>query len=132
MSTSVSTITTGLDELTIRAADYGDRDELIRLAQRDSSAVPDGALVVGEIGGSIRAAVAVETGRTIADPFTRTSDLVALLHTRADQIGRARRRQLHLVARSTNVPPASRNANVPPASSGFALRGRPGQVAGRA
>ena len=92
--------TTGLDSLTIRAAEYGDRDQLIRLAQRDSSEVPDGALVVGEIGGEIRAAVAVQNGRTIADPFSSTSDLIALLHARADQIARARRRRLRVVARS--------------------------------
>jgi len=123
MSTTAATATTDLDKLTIRTAEYGDRDELIRLAQRDATTVPDGALVVGEIGGRIRAAVAIESGRTIADPFSRTTDLVALLHARVDQITRARRRELRVVARNTNVPPAS---------SGFALRGRPGQLAGRA
>ena len=43
--------------------------------------------------GEIRAAVAVESGRAIADPFRPTADLVALLRARAAQIRRRRRRR---------------------------------------
>ena len=91
--------------MTIRRATYGDRHALIRLAQRDSARVPDGPLVIGEVGGVVRAAVAVAGGAAIADPFHRTAELVALLRERAEQIrdarlGDGRRRPMRLVART--------------------------------
>jgi hypothetical protein len=75
--------TTVTQSITIRPATDADEGALIRLAQRDSAPVPDGRLLVAVADGSIRAAVAVESGTTIADPFQPTADLVELLRTRA-------------------------------------------------
>ncbi len=106
----MSTMTGTIESMTIRPAGYGDRGQLIELAQRDSASVPDGALLVAEVDGSIRAAVAIGSGRTIADPFTATSDLLGMLHARADQLDRRRRKDLRLVAqspaRTTSLSPA--------------------------
>jgi hypothetical protein len=45
--------------------------------------VPAGRLLVAEVEGELLAAVAIESGAAIADPFRRTADLDALLQTRA-------------------------------------------------
>lgn len=84
------------DTITIRAATPADRDRLSRLAQRDSATVPAGPLLVAESDGAIRAAIAVETGRLIADPFHPTAALAELLRTRAGSVRRPAR--LRLVA----------------------------------
>jgi hypothetical protein len=87
-------------QVTIREAHAGDAEALQRVAQLDSAELPTGALLVGEVGAELRAAVAIDSGRTIADPFNPTSELVALLHARADQIRRARSKPLRIVART--------------------------------
>jgi hypothetical protein len=86
--------------VTIREATYTDRGALIELAQRDSAVVPDGRLVVAEQDGRLRAALAVDNGTVIADPFHRTAEVVALLRARAGQLGHAGRRPLRTVART--------------------------------
>jgi hypothetical protein len=91
-------ITQQVDTIAIRPARSADAERLRWLAQRDSAAVPAGRLLVAEVGGAIQAAVAVESGEAIADPFRRTAELVALLRMRAAQ-GR-RRAPLRIVARS--------------------------------
>ena len=50
-----------------------------RLAQLDSALVPDGRLLVAEASGRLVAALSVESGQAIADPFTPTAHLVAAL-----------------------------------------------------
>ncbi len=82
--------TTTLDEparrYTVRLAEPADAVTIRRLAALDSSRVPSGVLLVGEIGGSIQAAVSLAGGRPIANPFVRTAELVTLLELRADQL----------------------------------------------
>jgi hypothetical protein len=65
--------------VTVRPAYADDEPELRRLAALDSATVPRGPLLVAEVDGELRVAVAVEGLRAIADPFQFTSDLVALL-----------------------------------------------------
>jgi hypothetical protein len=72
--------------LTVRLAEPVDEDVLRRIAALDSSRFPRGLLLVGEIGGSIQAAVPVSGGRAIANPFVRTAELVTLLEMRAEQL----------------------------------------------
>jgi hypothetical protein len=74
--------------ITIRPATPADRFALKRLAQRDSARTPEGNVLVAETDGALRAAVAVESGQTIADPFHRTAELVELLRTRAERLRR--------------------------------------------
>jgi len=86
--------------VTIREATYGDRSGLIELAQLDSARVPDGRLVIAEQDGAMRAALAIDGGEVIADPFHRTAEIVGLLRARAAQLHRAERTPLRVVARS--------------------------------
>lgn len=72
--------------LTVRLAEPVDESVLRRLASLDSSRLPAGPLLVGEMGGSIQAAVPVLGGRAIANPFVRTAELVTLLEMRAKQL----------------------------------------------
>jgi hypothetical protein len=92
-------IITEIEPISIRIAGDRDRAQLVRLAQRDSTALPDGPVLVAEVDGVIRAAVAIEGGATVADPFHRTAELVSLLRARAEQAGR-RPRRWRIVARS--------------------------------
>jgi hypothetical protein len=48
--------------------------------------VPPGPLLVAEVEGTIEAAVAVEGGETIANPFAASGEAVSLLRIRAAQL----------------------------------------------
>ena len=85
--------------LTLRYAVPADAEALERLAQLDSRHVPRGAVLVAEVGGELWAAVSVDDGQVIADPFRSTGELVALLTERARQLRRARRGRRHSLPR---------------------------------
>jgi hypothetical protein len=72
--------------VTIRDAGRNDLDALERLAQLDSARRPDYPLIVAEVGGELRAAYSLIEARSIADPFHRTAELVALLEVHARQL----------------------------------------------
>jgi hypothetical protein len=76
--------------LTLRLAAAGDAVALRRLAERDSALVPAGRLVLAEVGGELRAARALGSGETIADPFEPTAHLLELLAARARELERGR------------------------------------------
>jgi hypothetical protein len=73
-------------DIAIRDAEPADVRALITLSDLDSQPVPAGRVLVAEADGRIRAALAVETGRIIADPFESTVHLRALLRLRAEQL----------------------------------------------
>ena len=76
----------------IRSASAHDDDALAGLAQLDSALPLAGHVLVAEVGGRTVAALEVATGRSIADPFTPTIDLVALLEVRSARLrGRPQR-----------------------------------------
>ena len=79
--------------ITIRAAAPGDDRALRRLAQRDTQALPEGNLLVAEVGGELRAAISLDSGEVTADPFHRTQELVQMLTVQRLQCGAARRRR---------------------------------------
>ncbi len=83
-----------LSEITIRPAYADDDAALIRLATLDSAAVPTGPLLLAEVDGELRAALATDDGSVIADPFFRTAELTSLLrkHAAVSQAIPARRR----------------------------------------
>jgi hypothetical protein len=72
--------------LTIRRATAADAFALRRLAAIDSAAPPTGDVLLAEMGNELWAAVAVESGTAIADPFRPSSDLVELLRFRAERL----------------------------------------------
>jgi hypothetical protein len=69
--------------LTIRRADAADALALHRLAALDSSDPPTGDALLAEVGNELWAAVEVDTGAAIADPFRPSGELVDLLRLRA-------------------------------------------------
>jgi len=77
--------------LTIRRAVPADAPAIARLAALDSARAPEGEVLVAEVGGEIVAALDVDEGRAVADPFKPTADVVRLLELRAASLrdGRA-------------------------------------------
>ena len=70
----------------IRPATGADVGAMHRLAALDSAACPPGPVLLAEVDGEIRAALALAGGATVADPFRRTAELVDLLRLRAAQL----------------------------------------------
>ncbi len=101
-----------MEPIAIRLATEDDRDQLRRLAQLDSASVPAGRLIVGESAGSIRAAVAIDGGAAIADPFHPTAELVALLRARAEQAPGQAAGRPRIVARSHPREPRVRRGRL--------------------
>jgi hypothetical protein len=73
--------------VTIRPAGPGDAAAIARLAALDSVRVPDGLVLIGLVDEEPWAALALETGAAIADPFRRSADVVSLLRERARLLG---------------------------------------------
>jgi hypothetical protein len=69
--------------LTIRHATAGDLPALERLAALDSRRLPSGELFVGEVDGRLLAAVSIDTGSVIADPFEHTAAIVDVLRVQS-------------------------------------------------
>ena len=83
--------------LVLRPATSADTAELERLAALDSARPLGGEVLVAFAGGELRAALSLETGRSVADPFWPSADLVELLEAAAGDrprrtLGRLRRR----------------------------------------
>jgi hypothetical protein len=81
-----ATKTVELEPVTIRPSSEADVPAIERLATLDDRRVPPGPLLLAEIGGRIEAAVGVEGGETVANPFARTSEALSLLQLRARQL----------------------------------------------
>jgi hypothetical protein len=74
------------DNITIRRAGPADGDSLVRLAGLDSKRLPSGNFLVAEVDGEQWAAVALESGEVLADPFRPTANIAELLRMRAARI----------------------------------------------
>jgi hypothetical protein len=85
--------------LTIRRATAADAFALKRLAAIDSAAPPTGDVLLAEMGNELWAAVSVETGTAVADPFRPSADLVDLLRFRAARLGGSERARRGALAR---------------------------------
>lgn len=73
-------------DLVIRDAAPDDRGPLQRLALLDSAPLPHGPMLVAERAGMVVAAVPLGGGRSIADPFEPSADIVSLLELRRTQL----------------------------------------------
>ena len=71
--------------LVLRPATSADTAELERLAALDSARPLDGEVLLAYAGGEVRAALSVESGRVVADPFWPSAELVDLLHAAAGE-----------------------------------------------
>ena len=74
--------------VTIRYARPDDALALLDLAALDSSYAPSGIVLVAEVDGQIWAALSLEDGHGVADPFRPSGELSFLLAERARQIAR--------------------------------------------
>jgi hypothetical protein len=72
--------------IAIRRARQEDLPALVRLSELDAKAYPLGPVLVAEVDGAIAAALPLDGGGAIADPFRATRELIALLELRAAQI----------------------------------------------
>jgi hypothetical protein len=82
-----------MDPLLIRSATAADAAALRRLAALDSRRLSPGPHLIAELDGRAVAALSRSDGAVVADPFTRTDPIVALLRRRAEQLTPAPRRQ---------------------------------------
>jgi hypothetical protein len=85
--------------LTIRRADTSDQGSLVRLAALDSASPPTEEALLAEVGGELWAAVEIDSGAAIADPFRPSADLVELLRLRASLLQGAERVERRGLAR---------------------------------
>ena len=83
-------------DVNIRHAREADGPALERLAALDSKRAPGLPALIAEVDGEPVAALGLDDGGVVADPFAPTVDAVALLEMRAAQLGRPERRRRHL------------------------------------
>ncbi len=72
--------------LTVRIATPADAFSLRRLAAIDSASPPTGDVLLAEMDGELWAALSIDTGAAVADPFRPSADLVDLLRFRARRL----------------------------------------------
>ena len=75
----------------IRLASSLDCERLRRLAERDTARVPDGPLLIAERADELLAALSLDSGSAIADPFAPTAQIVAVLRAYAAPSAMSRR-----------------------------------------
>jgi hypothetical protein len=75
-------------DLTIRRLGPADSGALERLAQRDSTQVPEGTVYAAvATDGSLLAAISLESRALVADPFAHTAHAASLLRVWARELG---------------------------------------------
>ena len=75
--------------VTIRYATPKDLPAVRELALLDDQGLPQGPFLIAELGGRIIAALALASGRVVANPFEFTGDAIALLELRGAQLADA-------------------------------------------
>jgi hypothetical protein len=78
--------------LTLRPAGPGDKAEVARVAELDSRRPPTSPTMVAELDGRLVAAISLDDGAVVADPFEPTADIVHALRLRREQLSRPPRR----------------------------------------
>lgn len=108
--------------ITIRRLGEADAPSAARLADLDSARLPEGELLGIEVEGKLLAAVSLGGGESIADPFSRTAEVRALLELRAAQL---RRRQSRRARFRTDPRHARASLAGSPPGAGGRLRALP-------
>jgi hypothetical protein len=79
--------------ISIRPATANDGRTLVRPGRARQLPVPFGQVLIAEVDGQPKAALSLADGRVVADPFSRTAELVGLLRMHAGAVAeRARPR----------------------------------------
>jgi hypothetical protein len=76
----------------LRHARRDDADVIRRLAVLDEARPLEGGVLLATINGLAVAALSLDDGRVVADPFVATAEARSLLHLRAAQLAGGRRR----------------------------------------
>jgi hypothetical protein len=71
--------------LVLRPATSVDSADLERLAALDSARPLEGDVLLAYAGGAVRAALSLDSGRVVADPFWPSAELVDLLRAAAGE-----------------------------------------------
>jgi hypothetical protein len=74
------------DSISIRRAGPADAEALSRLAGLDSKRLPAGDHLIADVEGAPWAAVSVQTGEVVADPFLPTAHVAELLRLRVERL----------------------------------------------
>jgi hypothetical protein len=69
--------------IVIRSPNQGERRSIEQLALLDDRRLPDGDLLVAEVDGELWAAVVIDTGDGVADPFRPSGDVMDALRAAA-------------------------------------------------
>ena len=85
--------------LTIRFAGLADEPALARLAALDSSRTPRGAVLVADVGGELWAALSLDDGHAVGDPFRPSAEALWMLTERSRQLRRERRGRMQRLPR---------------------------------
>ena len=111
--------TQDINGITIRRLGPADEAAVDRLVELESGRRPQGDLMGAEIEGRLLVATSIETGASVADPFSRTAELQALLEVRIAQMsGNGERRHRRFRRRSHS---RGALAGSPPGASGKLL-----------
>jgi hypothetical protein len=100
--------------VTIRRLSEAERSRVKLIAELDSRRQPEAPWLGAEVDGRVLAVISLASGETVADPFSRTAELRAMLELRAAQLrlpanGRARRFAL----RSPRITPPEASPSAP-------------------
>jgi hypothetical protein len=76
----------GYDSVAVRLARPEDEASIHRVASLDGKKAPQGRVLVAEADREVIAALAIDSGAVVADPFRWTSDVIALMEMRAEQL----------------------------------------------
>ncbi|MGA2926877.1 MAG: hypothetical protein ABSG43_12930 [Solirubrobacteraceae bacterium] len=83
----------------LRAAHARDAVALLRLAQLDDQPELQGRVLLASLDGQPVAALSLDDGRVVANPFVATGEAVALLRLRTRQLASARARRWRRIPR---------------------------------
>jgi hypothetical protein len=84
-----------------RYATSADAQALTELAQLDSSRAPRGDVIVADAGGELWAAVSLDDGHAVANPFRPSGELTWSLMERARELNRELRAKPHRTWRTS-------------------------------
>ena len=97
-------------DVVIRHARPGEADALTTLAQLDSSRAPRGDVIVADVQGELWAAVSLDDGHAVANPFRPSGELTFTLLERARELrgaGRDSMRRRPRGSRARHARPAA-------------------------
>ena len=103
------------ESVVLRLATEVDAPKVRRLAALDDAPRLGGAVLLAFVDGEPVAALALDDGRVVADPFRLTADAVALLRLRAQHLaapGPHRRREYGWRRRRTSLYPLLKKSSI--------------------